>query len=805
MSVNPKKTSETKKSIRIFWKIFLYGWGAALSLILIIYLGAFGKLPSIEELENPSMMSSSEIYADDGTLMGKFYLKDRINVKYQDISPNVIKALIATEDERFYEHSGIDIKSLLRAVVFLGSEGGASTITQQLAKALLGQQSSKSITRVIEKLKEWIVAIRLEKNFTKEEIITLYLNMVNYGDETYGIRNASKTYFQKEPGQLQVEEAAVLVGLLKGSTRYNPRRNPKAAMARRNTVLDQMVRNDYLSEEEAKSLKVQPIALSYLKLDENSGIAPYFREVLRDEIKNWCKENENPKTGEPYDIYKDGLKIFTTINPRMQEYAEVAVYRHMQNLQKVFSSQYNIKDGSVWKTKDGKAILDNAMKQTDRWRNLKEDGLTDDEIRQSFTEPVRMKVFAWNANRETDTTMSPLDSIRYHKQIMQIGLLAMDPLTGDVKAWVGGSSFKRYKYDHVNIKTKRQVGSTFKPLLYTLGVMNGYTPETNMPSGPIDMGGKMIDGNGGPMAICLAFSKNPAAVHLINQLGVQRTIDFAKQCGIVNEIPPYPSIALGSADLSLFEMVQAYSMFPGRGFNVKPNFISRIEDRNGNVLASFRAETKEVISESEAFIMTKMLQGVVDFGTGRALRGGYAVPGQIAGKTGTTNDNADGWFIGFSPQLLSGVWVGCDDPFLRMLYTAGGSQMAMPAWAYFYQQVFNDKSLNIDPEAAFIPPANMQNEIIFDYQDNNQNDLLPAEGDEGYQTNEYIEIPISDGREKVVSESKKFEETTIPKEAPKKETPKTTPAKEKEVILNEKDTATKRKGILKRVFGKKDQ
>jgi penicillin-binding protein 1A len=307
------------------------------------------------------------------------------------------------------------------------------------------------------------------------------------------------------------------------------------------------------------------------------------------------------------------------------------------------------------------------------------------------------------------------------------------------------------------------------------------------------------------MAICLAFSKNPAAVHLINQLGVQRTIDFAKQCGIVNEIPPYPSIALGSADLSLFEMVQAFSMFPGRGFNVKPNFISRIEDRNGNVLASFRAETKEVISESEAFIMTKMLQGVVDFGTGRALRGGYAVPGQIAGKTGTTNDNADGWFIGFSPQLLSGVWVGCDDPFLRMLYTAGGSQMAMPAWAYFYQQVFNDKSLNIDPEAAFIPPANMQNEIIFDYQDANQNELLPAEGDEGYQTDEYIEIPISDGREKVVSESKKFEETTAPKEAPKKEIPKSTPVKEKEIIIDQKDTSTKKKGILKRVFGRKDQ
>ena len=795
-----KKSSETSKPVRIFWKLFLYAWGAVFLLILLIYVGLFGKLPSIEELENPSMMSSSEIYADDGTMMGKFYLKDRINVKYQDISPNVIRALVSTEDERFYEHSGIDIKSLLRAIVFLGSEGGASTITQQTAKALLGQQSSKSVTRIIEKLKEWIVAIRLEKNLTKEEIITLYLNMVNYGDETYGIRNAAKTYFQKEPGQLAVEEAAVLVGLLKGSTRYNPRRNPKAAMARRNTVIDQMVRNEVLTKEEARAIKIAPIQLKYQKLDENSGIAPYFREVLREELKNWCKENENPATGEPYDIYKDGLKIFTTINPRMQEYAEIAVYRHMQNLQKVFSSQHNIKDGSTWKTPEGKAVLTNAMKQSDRWRNLKDDGLDEEEIKKSFMEPVRMKIFSWNEKRETDTMMSPIDSIRYHKQIMQIGLLSMDPQTGEVKAWVGGSNFKRFKFDHVNIKTKRQVGSTFKPILYTLGVMNGYKPESILPGGPINMGGKMIEGDGGPMAVCLAFSKNPGAVYLINQLGIQRTVEFAKQCGIESKIPPYPSIALGSADLSLFEMVQAYSMFPGRGFNVKPYFISRIEDRNGNVLASFRSESKEVISESEAYVMTKMLQGVVDFGTGRALRGAYGISGQLAGKTGTTNDNADGWFIGFSPQLLSGVWVGCDDPFLRMLYTSGGSQMAMPAWAYYYQQVFNDKSLNIDPGAAFIPPASMQNEIIFDFnQAAESQELLPVEGEDGSRSGEYIEIPISTGKEKVVTESQKFEDPSTPKEAPKP-----TPPPVKENIQPTKDSVDrKRGGLLKRVFGKK--
>ncbi|MEN9949619.1 MAG: hypothetical protein RLY85_371 [Bacteroidota bacterium] len=792
------KSQTISKPVRIFWKIFLYGWGALILLIILIYAGLFGKLPSIEELENPSMMSSSEIYADDGTLMGKYYQKDRINVKYQDISPNVIHALIATEDERFYEHSGIDIKSLARAIVFLGNEGGASTITQQTAKALLGQESRKSVGRVIEKFKEWIVAIKLERNLTKEEIVTLYLNMVTYGDEIYGIRNAAKTYFQKEPGQLEIEEAAVLVGLLKGSTRYNPRRNPKYSMARRNIVIDQMVRNNYLDKDAARALKIAPINLKYLKLDENSGISPYLREVLRDEIKAWCKDNENPKTGEPYDIYKDGLKIFTTINPRMQEYAEIAVYRHMQNLQKVFNSQQNIKDGSVWKSKEGKTVLENAIKQSERWKSMKEDGLDESEIRAAFNKPVSMKVFAWNERRETDTILSPLDSIKYHKQIMQIGLLSMDPFSGEVKAWVGGSNFKRFKFDHVNVNTKRQVGSTFKPILYTLGVMNGYRPETPLPGGPIDMGGKMISGDGGAMAIALAFSKNPPAVHLINELGIQRTIDFAKQCGIVSKIPPYASIALGSADLSLFEMVQVFSMFPGRGFNVKPYFISRIEDRNGNVLASFRGETKEVISESEAYIMTKMLQGVADFGTARALHGAYGLTAQVAGKTGTTNDNADGWFIGFNPQLLSGVWVGCDDPFLRMLYTSGGSQMAMPAWAYYYQQIFNDKSLNIDPGATFIPPANMQNEVIFDYSPvEEQAEILPVEGDEQVPGGEYIDIPISDGREKVVSESQKFEDASLPKENPR---PGGSPVKDNTPAAPAKDSVVRKKGVVNRIF-----
>jgi len=691
-------------TIKTFWKIFFWGWSIFIIFIITLNLGLFGKLPSLEELENPSMLSSSEILATDGTLMGKYYTKDRTNVKYKDISINVIHALVATEDERFYEHSGIDIRSLARAIVYMGREGGASTITQQLAKNLLNQGSTNSFMRLTEKFKEWVVAIKLEKNFTKEEIAALYLNMVSFGDEIYGIRNAAKTYFQKEPDRLSVEEAAVLIGLLKGNTIYNPRRNYKAAFDRRNIVINQMVRNGFLTQEEATIDKRKPIELKYKKLDENAGVAPYFRDILKDDIKNWCKNNINPKTGDPYDIFKDGLRIYTTINTRMQEYAEIAVYRHMQNLQNVFNNQSNIKNGSVWASKEGVRVLENAIKRSERWRSMKEDGIDEDEIRKSFNEKLSMKVFAWNTKREKDTIMSPRDSIKYHKQLLQTGILVVDPFTGEVKAWVGGIDFKTFKYDHVNIRTKRQVGSTFKPFLYTLAVTNGYKPETILPSGPINMGNKIIDGSGGPMAICLAYSKNPGAAYLINELGVKRTVEFAKQCGITSNIPEVPSIALGSADISLIEMIQGYTMFPGRGFNVEPHYISRIEDKNGNVLANFSSKSKEIISEADAYIMTKMMQGVVDFGTGRALRTAFGFTNEAAGKTGTTNDNTDGWFIGFTPQLLAGVWVGADDPFFKIdvhhwWRSNGDASLGLFLSTSFSRQNFRNRSTSKIPSA----------------------------------------------------------------------------------------------------------
>ena len=791
------------KAVKYFWRIFFIGLGFSVLFLLLISWGVFGKLPSLSELENPSILSASEVFAADGRLMGKYLIIDRTNVPYSEISPNVINALVATEDERFYKHSGIDPRSLGRAIFFFGSEGGASTITQQLAKNMLGQGSKNTIARVIEKLKEMIVAIKLERNFTKEEILALYLNTVEYSDHVYGIRNASRTFFQKDAFRLNVAESAVLVGMLKATGTYNPRVNPKQALDRRNTVIDQMVRNNYLPVEEANKIKLVPIKLDYEKMNQNTNLAPYFIDVLRNDVRQWCKDHKNPKTGEAYNIYKDGLKIYTTIDPRMQLYAEMAVARHMPNLQKVFNGQKNIKDGSVWKTKDGKAILERAIKNSERWRSLSDDGVKEAEIRKSFNVKVPMKVFAWNNKREKDTTMTPMDSIKYHKQMLQASFLLTDPLTGEVKAWVGGIDFKTYKFDHVNYNTKRQVGSTFKPLLYTLAIMNGYTPETPVPVDPVDLGGKLIGdkkySGTRPLNYCLAASINPAAANLMNAIGVNRMVDFAKQCGITSKIPPYPSIALGSADISLIEMVSAYSMFPAGGMNTKPIYISRIEDRNGNVLQSFTTSHTEVINESDAYIMTRMMQGVVDFGTGRSIRSAYGITSEIAGKTGTTNNNADGWFIGFTPQLLGGAWVGADDPILRIAnnYVGQGAQMAMPIWAYFFQEVYKDKTLGIDRNARFVQPESFKNEMIYDWTDPSMSDTPILEGENsGGDGSQYIDVPVSDGREKVTTESQLNEEERKILEEAKN-------ANKKKDKLEPDSTDKKKKGFFRRLFGGK--
>ncbi len=705
-----------KRSVKILWRVFIWGFGLILFMFLLANFGVFGKMPSVEQLQNPEADLASEIYSADGVLMGKYYSENRSEVKYSEISPNVVHALLATEDERFYDHSGIDAKALLRAVVTAGRDGGGSTLTQQVAKMMLHQGRGNIFKRGVDKMKEWIVAVKLERNFTKEEIITLYLNRAPWGN-VFGIRNASRTYFQKEPKDLKVEEAAVLIGMLKGFI-FNPISYPKASVDRRNTVINQMVvcQQHYLTETEANILKAKPLITNYKKIDENVGIAPYFRTVLADKLKAWCKAHQNPKTGEPYNLYRDGLKIYTTIDSRMQQYAEEAVVQHMPVIQKKLDWIMKNNGAKMWKGNE-KIVLD-AFKYTDRWKSMKEDDIPEADIKKTFYVPVKMKVFAWNAKRVKDTVMTPYDSIKYHKQILQTNFSAMDPRSGEVKCWVGGIDFKWFKFDHVT--QLRQVGSTFKPFIYTLAIDEaGYTPETVIPGGSLTLGGKNISGKGGTMANCLAWSKNIAAWRLIGQVGVKRTIEFVQNCGIKTKIPPYYSIALGSAEIPLLEMMQGFTMFPNKGLTTEPILMNRIEDKSGNLLEEFNSASKQVISETDAYTMAKMMEGVISSGTARNLTK-YNIPVEKAGKTGTTDNYADGWFIGYTPELLAGTWVGCDDPFIRIYAgTAGGAEMSGPAWGMFMSKVYADKKLNYGLTKTFEKPVELTNTIFADPDVNN--------------------------------------------------------------------------------------
>lgn len=711
-----------KRSVRILWRVF---FGGLLLLILIFTaanFGLLGKMPSLKELENPEADLATEIYTSDGKLMGKYYAENRSEVKYNEISPNIIHALVATEDQYFYDHSGIDAKAVARAVIKLGTDGGGSPITQQLAKMMLGQGKGNIFKRGTQKIKEWVIAVKLERNFTKEEIITLYLNRAPWGN-LFGIRNASRTYFQKEPINLSIEESAVLVGMLKGFI-YDPIRHPSASVNRRNTVIERMVdtKQHYLTSVQATKYKAKPLITNYKKADDNLGIAPYFRFVVADKMKEWCKSHKNPKTGENYDLYRDGLRVHTTINSKMQQFAEESVVQQMPIIQKKLTNYLKNASDKTWK--DHENVIVAAMKSSERWRNLKEEELKDEEIKKTFLVKVRMKVFSWNAKRELDTIMSPRDSIKYHRQLLQTSFVAMDPKSGEVKCWVGGIDFKWFKFDHVT--ASRQVGSTIKPLIYALAVQDaGYTPSTMIEGGPVQYGKEMktFQGGGGTLANCLAFSKNTASVRLTNLLGVNRVIEFAKSVGISATLPPYISLALGAAEIPLLQMLQSYTMFPNKGFNTEPILITRIEDKNGNLLEEFtQTSGKPVISEQDAFTMVRLMQGVVEIGTGRSLNN-YNIPVQKAGKTGTTNGNADGWFMGYTPELLAGTWVGCDDPFIRIYSgTAGGSEMALPKWGYFMKKVYEDKSLGYGKLKVFEEPAQMAKNPI--YADMNFKDIV---------------------------------------------------------------------------------
>ncbi|MFM2439708.1 MAG: hypothetical protein RLZ16_707, partial [Bacteroidota bacterium] len=520
-----------------------------------------------------------------------------------------------------------------------------------------------------------------------------------------------------------------LIGMINAPTKYNPNRNPKLSLERRNLVLNRMASEKYITDDQAAQLKQLPITLNYRKLDQNNGLGPYFRMTLGEYMKKWCKEHKK-NNGDSYDLYRDGLKIYTTINPRMQLYAEEAVARHMAYLQKQFNQQANIKSGSIWKQFSEQLEL--AIKQTDRWKNLKREDAEDTDIRKTFDEPIAMRIFAWNKNRFIDTVMTPLDSLKYHKQILQTGFLAVDPFTGEVKAWVGGVDFKTFKYDHVNTNTKRQVGSTIKPLLYSLAIeKSGFTPNTivqdqqqnfdgfgMVPNTPRSCTGQSI-----PMAQALAESRNCASAYIMKQINpngndaAEEFVDYLKKCNVKAEIPAYPSIALGACEISMFEMVQAYTMFPGGGYNAQPFFINRIEDKNGNVLESFSPQRRKVIKEVTAYSVVNMMQGVISKGTGRSIYS-YDIPAQsIAGKTGTTNDNSDLWFMGYTPQLLAGAWVGCDDRYIRFSdnYFGQGAHASLPIWAYFMNKVANDPACNLDPNATFARPDELLNDFDINF------------------------------------------------------------------------------------------
>jgi penicillin-binding protein 1A len=731
-----------KFSVKLVWIGF---WSVLLGIIILVIAtnyGLFGDMPSLEEIQNPTASEASEVFSDNGSPMGKFYLEDRSPVELEKISPNVIKALIATEDERFYEHSGIDGRSMMRAlkgVLTFNPAGGASTITQQLALNMFGgSRSYNKLERGMQKIKEWIIAVKLERNFTKDEIISYYLNTVSYGDNVFGIRNAARTFFQKEPIDLTVDESALLVGVLKANTTYNPRKHPEASRERRNVVLDQMVRNNYLTTAEGEKFKARPIGINYKKINYSEGIAPYFREsAVKEEVKRMLA-GKIKLNGQPYNIYRDGLRIHTTIDMDMQKIAEEAMDRTMISNQRIFNQYSFVRTGSVFTNRQKE--LKKFIKMSDRWRAQEADGMKDEENLATFSKKVPMTIFTWrNPSKEKDTLMTPLDSIKYLKTQLQSGFIALEPQTGHIKAWVGGINFKTFKIDHANISMKRQVGSTIKPMLYALAVEEaGFTPETVLenrqqffpgsgmvPASPKGTGGSL------PMAKALALSRNGAAAYLMKQMGPVRFVEFLSRCQVQTELRPFPSLALGSCDLSLYEMMWMYTMFPGRGFNIKPQFVMRIEDRNGNVIATNAPQIKEVISEITAFTMAKMMMGAVKFGTATRMKS-YGLKVEVAAKTGTTNDNTDAWFMAYTPELLCGAWVGCDENWIHFPSSSGagyGGAAALPMVGQFLKNVYGTGKLGYNTEAKFVKPLVDKNDIIYDYIENiSANQSNGAEG-----------------------------------------------------------------------------
>ena len=690
-----------------FWKwiIGIIAFGAIL--IFSIGLGLFGALPDLRALENPKSNQASEVISDDNVVLGTYYVQNRSNVRYDEISPNVINALIATEDIRFYNHSGIDFKRTFTIIFYnlIGKRQGASTITQQLALNMFSEEgrSRTFIKRLIQKSQELIVAVKLERQYTKEEILTMYLNTVDFGSyNTYGIKSAARTYFSTTPDKLKPEQASILIGMLKGPSFYNPHRNPERALLRRNTVLENMNNASYLSDEEVERLKKLPLGLVFNPTDHNEGSAPYFRAVLKKDIQATLEENSIYKADNtPYDLDRDGLKIYTTINSRMQHYAEEAQAEYMKTLQVSFKNSWKGRD--PFNFKEAKGLIDQGMKRSDRYQSLKAEGKTEEEILKDFSTPTKMSIFSWRG--EIDTIMRPIDSIKYYKLLLRNAVMSMEPQTGYVRAWVGGINFSHFKYDQVKVGT-RQVGSTAKPFTYAVAIGNaGFSPcymVDNLPVS-IDAGDgttynpRAFRSLPGPITLKkgLAHSQNNATMFLMKQVGATAVSTLAKNMGITSPVPAFPSIALGSFEASVFDMVGAYSVFANHGIWTEPIYLLRIEDKNGNVIYERKPRIKVVLDEQTAYVMTDMLKGVIREGTGVRLGWKYKLNNPIGGKTGTTNNNSDGWFMGITPELVTGVWTGAEDRAIHFTSTdfGEGANTALPIFGLYMQKVYADQNL----------------------------------------------------------------------------------------------------------------
>lgn len=712
----PKKQRDTgwKKWVKFVWMALIAVIIGIAAVFFATSQGFLGSMPDVKELENPDIYVASEIYSSDGKLLGKFEKEKTQPVTYKELPPHLIYALQAKEDERFKEHSGIDLQSVARAVVYGGQRGGGSTITQQLAKLLFTDRVSQNkIQRAFQKLKEWVVAVSLEKRYTKEEIITLYFNKFDFLYNANGIEMASRIYFNKPTSKLTLPEAAMFVAMLENPVKNNPMRNEQRAKARRDVVLDQMVKTGYIDQQTYQKAVDTPIVLDYHPVKSiDEGYSAYYKFYLRKEIEGYLKDYEK-QTGKTLNLFKDGLKIYVTLDSKMQIYAEEAIKEHLTDLQQRFDAEQRGRKQRPFYFLDDKqieGIMVQAMKRTGRYKQLKNAGVPEDSIMMDFKKPIKTSRFTWNGEEEVE--MSPWDSIRYHKQIAQAGLMSMVPGTGEIKAWVGGINWQHFQYDHIK-QGKRQVGSTFKPFVYATAIMKlGMTPCSTVSNATYTKGTWKVEGSGGMLTLkdALAHSKNPVAVRLIEMTTPKSVIQTARDLGVTEEIPNEYAVALGSSDITIYEMLGAYSTFANYGNYIKPEMIWRIEDANGRVIKEVKPVLKEVMNELYAYTMIDLMKGVAEYGTasGELGRRGVQKGVEIAAKTGTTQNNSDGWFMGITPNLATGVWVGWEDRATHFRGTGEGqgAKMALPIWAIFMKKVWADKDLGVSIEDKFIKPSN---------------------------------------------------------------------------------------------------